>query len=103
MFSMQFGRCEFTLNLEMRFLDPDELNENSEDDNFEKSLDPYQQDQANLMRDRIIAFVTKQKSLFDKLLSKSIFKIPNVFGSMIEKICQREKRDLPTILTKIFL
>ena len=77
-------------------MDPDELKENSEDDNIDKSVD------HNLMRDRIIAFVTKQKSLFDKLLSKSIFKIPNVFGSMIEKICQREKRDVPTILTKIF-
>ena len=83
----------------MRFLDPDELKENSEDDNFDKSVDPFQ---ASIMRDRIIAFVTKQKSLFDKLLSKSIFKIPNVFGSMIEKICQREKCDVPTILTKIF-
>ena len=100
MFSMRFGKCEFTLILEMKFLDPDELKENPEDDNYDKSLDQFQEHQ---MRDRIIAFVTKQKSLFDKLLSRSIFKIPNVFGSMIEKICQREKRDVPTILTKIFL
>ena len=86
----------------MRLLDPDELKENPGDDNYDKSLDKFQNENENQMRDRIIAFVTKQKSLFDKLLSRSIFKIPNVFGSMIEKICQREKRDVPTILTKIF-
>ena len=97
---MGFGRYEFTLNLEMRILDPDELKENSEDENYNKEVDHVQ---ANQMRDNIIAFIKKQKSLFDKLLSRSIFKIPNVFGSMIGKICQREKCDVPTILTKIFL
>ena len=76
-----------------------EVKENSEDDNYNRSMDTFQK---NYMRDKIIQYLIKQKEFFDKLLTRTIFKIPNVFGSEIVKICQREKVDVPLILTKIF-
>lgn len=80
-------------------MDPGEVKENSEEDNYHRSMVNFQ---ANYMKDKIILFLTKQKEFFDKLLTRTIFKIPNVFGSEIVKICQREKVDVPLILTKIF-
>ena len=80
-------------------MDPGEVKENSEEHNYNRTVDDVQ---SSYMRDKIIQFLTKQKEFFDKLLTRTIFKIPNVFGSEIVKICQREKVDVPLILTQIF-
>ena len=87
-FQFKFGNSEFTLVLEQRILDPHESNDDKKNGSY--------------VRDKLIEFITKQKATFDKLLERTIFKIPKVFGSTIENICQREKEDVPTILTKIF-
>ena len=69
-------------------------------------MDPHESNEEKSNRkhvtEKLIEFMTKQKATFDKLLERTIFKIPKVFGSMIENICQREKVDVPLILTKIF-
>ena len=93
-FQFKFGNSEFTLVLEERILDPDEI-----DDANKSRMEPNPH-YVRYVRDTLISFITKQKATFDKLLEN--FKIPKVFGSMIENICQREKVDVPLILTKIF-
>ena len=79
-------------------LDQSEMMEKSEDNNDE-SLEKYK---VNYMREKIIVFITKQKAIIDKILARNIFKIPYVFGSMISTICQREKVNVPKILTTLF-
>ena len=59
--------------------------ENGEDDNYERSIDVYNE---QYMTSRIVNFLISKKEIFDKILTRKIFKIPNVFGSMIQKICE---------------
>ena len=57
------------------------------------------------VRDTLISFLTVQtKKLLEPTICKllQLAKSPRVFGSMIKNICQREKVNVPTILTKIF-